>query len=317
MRALSLSFAGALLLSTSALANNPAWLERADANGDGFVSPVESSDYEARIFAEMDANRDGILTKGEWEGIGDFRFDYVDLNSDGVVRPEEARSAYISGYRYNGLVAGSAPLLTVSPSGTIVTYTASFPPAPYQQPPVTTTYTYVAPTPTPYVAVAPSVTYVAPAPAVTVGRRIPDEVYEVPQYVLQGYPNTQRIVEPSQPSGFGQGDPFALDGNRDGVLTIGEVLSYNDWNFQRHDVNADGWLDSYEWNLKAQEHFGHRVNPQVLGTLTNDTFSRHDRDGDGRVSKVEWDRQVEAEFTVLDSDGDRVLRSGDFQLVSR
>jgi len=321
MRALSLSFAGALLLSTSALANQPAWLQRVDADGDGFITAVESHDYEARIFARMDANGDGIITKSEWEGMGDFRFDYVDLNGDGVVMPEEARSAYVSGYRYNGVIVGAAPLLTVSPSGSIVTYTYTYNyiPAPYQQTPAPT-FTYVAPAP--YVATVPPVTYVAPAPTIAYGKRIPDEVYQVPQYVLQGYPNTQRIVEPQAGGdpvygGLGQGNPFALDADRDGVLTIAEVLRYNDWNFQRHDANGDGWLDSYEWNLKAQEHFGHRVNPQVLGTLTHDTFGRHDRDGDGRVGKVEWDRQVEAEFAVLDSDGDRVLRSGDFQFASR
>jgi hypothetical protein len=156
----------------------------------------------------------------------------------------------------------------------------------------------------------------------TVRKRIPDEAYMVPQYVVPGYPNTQRIVEQQAytndtSDGVYQGNPFALDNNRDGVLTIDEVLVYNHGNFLRHDQNRNGWLEDYEWDLKAQEHFGHRVNPAVLGTLTHDTFGRHDRDGDGRVSKQEWDAQIDAEFQILDSDGDRRLGSTDFQLAGR
>jgi hypothetical protein len=266
----------------------------------------------------MDANQDGVITKSEWAAVGDFRFVYVDLNSDGVLTSDEVHTAYVSGYRYNGVltVPDYVPAVGPMPSTTVTTYTYSFngaPPYGYA-PEGFQPYTYQS-------VISPPVAYV-PAPGQPL-RKIPDEAYQVPQYVLPGYPHTQRIVEEpsysysdSVSDGVYPGNPFALDSNRDGALTINEVFVYNDGNFQRHDTNRNGWIEDYEWDLKAQEHFGHRVNPPVLGTLTHDTFGRHDRDGDGRVSKLEWDAQIEAEFARLDSNGDRRLHSSDFHLAS-
>jgi hypothetical protein len=327
MRALTLTFAGALLLSTSALADTT-WITRADLNGDGVVTPAEAQRHEYLVMVELDDNRDGVITKSEWDYRPDFTFEYADFNNDNVLTAQEIHNGYVSGFRYNGVkTVPSYPLPSV------VTTTTTYPVARVY------TYNYY---PYSYTgALSPPVAAVPVAPVIvepTVPVIVEPKLYVPPEqgYILRG-PVQQPVYAPEpnysynpQPSdgvtvmsdsqlAYGDlapGNPFALDVNRDGVLTISEVLRYNDWNFQRHDKNANGWLEDYEWDLKAQEHFGHRVNPAVLGTLTHDTFNRHDRDNDGRVSKTEWDRQIEAEFATLDGNNDGQLHHSDFQMAS-
>lgn len=331
MRALPLTFAGALLLSTSALADTT-WIQRADLNGDGVITQAEAQRHEYLVMVEMDKNRDGVITKSEWSERPDFKFEYADLDNDGVLTQAEVHRAFESGFRYDGV----STVYSYPPgvkSTTAAPSTASVPSTTYTTTvPVTRVYTYSY-YPNAYQgAVAPPV-----AAAVPVIVQQQPQVYMQPQpgYVLEGkqplygapqpaynyapQPAYGVTVTPDSDLAYGDlapGNPFALDVNRDGILTISEVLRYNDWNFQRHDKDGNGWIDSYEWDLKAQEHFGHRVNPAVLGTLSHDTFNRHDRDNDGRVSKVEWDRQVESEFVLLDTNNDGALRQIDFQMAS-
>jgi hypothetical protein len=322
MRALTLTFAGALLLSTSALADT-SWMQRVDLNGDGVVTPAEAQRHEYLVILELDKNKDGVITKSEWNERPDFKFDYADFDSDGVLTASEIHNGYVSGFRYNGVATVPGyPMAYRTTTTTMTTYPASR----------TYTYTYY---PSIYQdALTPPVAAVPAVPVI-----VQPQVYVPPEqgYILRG-PVQQPIYAPQpgstynpQPStgvtvmsdsqlAYGDlapGNPFALDINHDSVLTISEVLRYNDWNFQRHDKDGNGWIDAYEWDLKAQEHFGHRVNPVALGTLSHDTFNRHDRDNDSRVSKTEWDRQIEAEFVILDGNNDGMLHPGDFQLASR
>jgi hypothetical protein len=325
MRALTLTFAGALLLSTSALADTT-WMQRVDLNGDGVVTPAEAQRHEYLVIAELDKNNDGVITQSEWNKRPDFKFEYADFDSNGVLTPTEIHNGYVSGFRYNGVAT-----VPGYPTAYATTTTNSYPEARVY------TYTYY---PSGYQgALTPPVAAVPAAPVI-----VQPQIYVPPEqgYILRG-PVQQPVYAPQpnyapQPSysynpqpaygvtvmsdsqlAYGDlapGNPFALDVNRDGALTIAEVLRYNDWNFQRHDKDGNGWVDAYEWDLKAQEHFGHRVNPVALGTLSHDTFNRHDRDNDGRISKTEWDRQIEAEFVILDGNNDGMLHPGDFQLAS-
>jgi len=328
MRALTLTFAGALLLSTSALANQ-SWLQRADIDGDGVITQAEAQRYEQLKLAAIDTNRDHIVTASEWNAAPDFTFEYADLNSDGVLLPEELHSAYLSGYRYNGMVAEPVYGGTATyPLGTVHTYTYVSPQQPLTTERVvvrTAPYTgpvYAAPTYVePPAAMVPQQGYILqgrtqqPIYAPQVGTTAPQYGTQYSYAPQPGY--TVTATSELAHGDLAPGNPLSLDVNRDGMLTIAEVLRYNDGTFQRADKDRNGWIDAYEWDLKAQEHFGHRVNPAALGTLSHDTFGRHDRDGDGRVSKVEWDRQVEAEFTILDDNNDGLLHLSDFQIASR
>ena len=318
MRALTLTFAGALLLSTSALADTT-WLQRVDLNGDGVVTPAEAQRHEYLVIAELDDNRDGVLTESEWNKRPDFTFDYADLDSNGVLTAAEIHNGYVSGFRYNEVktVPGypmpyEVTTTTTAPVARVYTYNYY----PYS-------YTGALTPPVAAVPVAPVIVeprvYVPPAQGYILRGPVNQPVYAPePNYNYNPQPGITVMSDNELAYGtLAPGNPFALDVNRDGVLTISEVLRYNDWNFQRHDKDANGWIDAYEWDLKAQEHFGHRVNPAALGTLSHDTFTRHDRDGDGRVSKTEWDRQVEAEFVILDRNNDGMLHQNDFQLASR
>lgn len=327
MRALPLTFAGALLLSTSALAD-PGWIERADLNGDGVVTPAEAQRHEYLVMAELDKNDDGVITKSEWNKRPDFKFEYADFDNNNVLTAAEIHNGYVSGFRYYGVASVPGYPLPYETTTTTTTY------------PVAKVYSYTYYPDSYQGAVNPPVAAIPVAPVV-----VEPKVYVPPEqgYILRG-PVQQPIYAPQpdyvpqttysynpQPSygvavqsdsqlAYGDlapGNPFALDVNHDGVLTISEVFRYNDWNFQRHDKDANGLIDAYEWDLKAQEHFGHRVNPAALGTLSHDTFNRHDRDNDGRVSKTEWDRQIESEFGVLDGNNDGMLHQSDFQLASR
>jgi len=157
MRALSLTFAGALLLSTSALASEPAWLHAADADNDGFVTPAEGQVFQTDLFTQLDVNQDGAITEAEWDAMGEFKFAYVDRNSDGVIEPAEIQAASLTAYRfrYYELTDPDYPMAyrVVSPRTTIAT--ATYTHYPY-------TYAYAVSPPVAYMAPTARVIYLAP-----------------------------------------------------------------------------------------------------------------------------------------------------------
>ena len=220
-------------------------------------------------FDRLDLNRDGLVTYAEADAAEGAIFAALDRNGDGLLQRHELAPL------------GEAPVAAVSPvpapeagAGWIPSQQAMLPrtpqPAPAYQP-----YPPVpSPAPTPYGAVQPQPYGVANAPE----------------------------AEAFYTAALGSGDPLALDADRDGRLSLAEVQHYNVGNFQRHDLDRNGVLTPEEWDLKAQEHFGYRVNPAALQTLTQDTFAEHDLDGDGLVTRYEWDARVQTEFSILDRD---------------
>ena len=127
MRALTLSLAAALLFSTSALAVEPAWLDQADTNDDGFVTPAEAQAY---------------------RGTPDQSAAYI------VVAPRTTVATYTY-YAPSPPVAYVAPAPSRMATFTYVPYSYSY----GLSPPVA--YVVTAPS-TAIVAPAPKVTFVAP-----------------------------------------------------------------------------------------------------------------------------------------------------------
>ena len=121
MRALPLTFAGALLLSTSALAD-PGWIQRADLNGDGVVTPAEAQRHEYLVMAELDKNDDGVITKSEWNKRPDFRFEYADFDNNNVLTAAEIHNGYVSGFRYYGVASVPGYPLPYETTTTTTTY---------------------------------------------------------------------------------------------------------------------------------------------------------------------------------------------------
>lgn len=272
------ALAGASLLVLAAEARGDQLLDRLDANRDGVVTYAEAEAYEAQAFAALDANGDGLISFVEWDRIGEGRFAYLDRNADGLLQPAEL--AALSGVAYDPLPATTYGSDTGPMPDYIPPQQAMLPRAPMP-----------APAYQPYPAVSPApgnqAYGVAPSP--------------YPTYPGYGPPNAPE-AEAFYNAALGSGDPLALDADKDGRLSLLEVQHYNVGNFQRHDVDRNGVLTAEEWDLKAQEHFGYRVNPAPLQTLTEDTFAEHDLDGDGMVTRYEWDARVQTEFAILDRD---------------
>lgn len=157
MRALTLSLAAALLVSTSALASEPAWLDQADVNDDGFVTPAEAQIYHGPKTVPV------------------YPVTYR------VVTPRTTVATYTYypyGYAFSPTVAYVAP----APSRTVTYRYALSPPVAYVAP-----STIVAP--------EPRVTFVAPQPFVTRGYVLSETEFDtfdidrngtLSQYELQG-----------------------------------------------------------------------------------------------------------------------------------
>ena len=122
----------------------------------------------------------------------------------------------------------------------------------------------------------------------------------------------ETATEPApQPDEAAESAFAGLDGDGDGAVTLAEVLRWNAAEFERQDADGNGVITPAEWDLRAQEHFGYRVNPEPLDYQSHSTFAEHDRDGDNAVTLAEWRARIRVEFALLDGNDDGVVDLGE------
>lgn len=73
--------------------------KKADANGDGRISPTEFQRYMLeQIFEAHDSNGDGKVTYAEWKEANpsgaEKKFHLADFSHDGIISPTEAKAYY-------------------------------------------------------------------------------------------------------------------------------------------------------------------------------------------------------------------------------
>jgi Ca2+-binding EF-hand superfamily protein len=106
--------------------------------------------------------------------------------------------------------------------------------------------------------------------------------------------------------GMGHGDGFGWgrhagmwlqrsDANKDGILTLDEMLAGREPRFTRLDANKDGTIDAKEIEAQARERIDYWAKRLVR---------RFDQDRDGKVTKEEFGRLVRERFTMRDLNDD-------------
>jgi Ca2+-binding EF-hand superfamily protein len=105
--------------------------------------------------------------------------------------------------------------------------------------------------------------------------------------------------------GFGRGRHVGrwlqrVDANKDGTVTLDEMLAAREPRFARLDANKDGAIDSKEIEARARERSEYWVKHLIR---------RFDQNRDGKVAKDELERVARDRFAMRDLDGDgRITR---------
>ena len=88
----------------------------------------------------------------------------------------------------------------------------------------------------------------------------------------------------------------ALDTNKDGVITLDEVIAKADARFDEIDANHDGVIDRTE----AATWIGRRAPAKAVDAF----MAHHDLDGDGKITKAEWEKPIKKRFALYDRNDD-------------
>jgi Ca2+-binding EF-hand superfamily protein len=113
--------------------------------------------------------------------------------------------------------------------------------------------------------------------------------------------------------GFGRGRHAGrwlqrLDANKDGTVTLEEMLSTREPRFARLDVNKDGAIDAKEVETQARERSEYWSKRLVR---------RFDHDRDGKITKDEFDRYARDRFAMRDLNSDGKITDEDLPPAMR
>jgi Ca2+-binding EF-hand superfamily protein len=87
-----------------------------------------------------------------------------------------------------------------------------------------------------------------------------------------------------------------FDTNKDGVVTLDEVVAFADAQFDKIDTNHDGVLDKTE----IESWIGRRAPAEAVAHF----IAVHDLDGDGKITKAEWEKPMKKRFALYDRNDD-------------
>lgn len=308
------TLAAAVLLSTSSLAlaanDGPRWFQQMDVNNDGVLTRAEAQAGNEAAFAGADFDRDQQVTAEEYGTYYRSMVGLEEVERDGTLTREDYRAA----------TEGGAPIAPPR-MGDLdfdrddeVTHAEfdrwaeeSFAQADFEPDEILTQEEWLAMSQGGFdeadsdrdeqLSSAEAATWYQLASAqserTAAAMNGEGELETTPAQL------TQAEADQQADAGLGM---FDTDG--DGYATLQEILAYNAQKFDQQDANGDGVLSPSEWDLRSQEHFGYRVNPEELNYQTESTFAEHDANGDNAVTRAEWKARIRDEFAAVDDNGD-------------
>jgi Ca2+-binding EF-hand superfamily protein len=98
-----------------------------------------------------------------------------------------------------------------------------------------------------------------------------------------------------------------LDTNKDGAVTLDEMVAVRHASFTKMDANGDGMVTRDEfmaYSAKPKPASAKTTDPKATDARKAKYFERLDADKNGSISAQEWDAVAEKQFAALDADKD-------------
>lgn len=99
-----------------------------------------------------------------------------------------------------------------------------------------------------------------------------------------------------------------VDADKDGAVTLKEIVAEADARFDRIDADKNGVIDKAE----VESWVGRFAPPQAAAFF----LAKHDLDGDGKITKAEWENPVKKRFAIFDRNDDGKVTRDEMQLAA-